>query len=50
MEIKCNNAIVRMHGKVDRERIEEATVIFMTRVQRSNNNGNNNKTRTIKEK
>ena len=39
-----------MHGKVDREKIENATVIFMTRVQRSKKNGDYNKTRDIKEK
>lgn len=39
-----------MHGKVDKEKIENATAIFMTRVQRSRKNGNNDKTGTIEEK
>ena len=50
MEIKYNNSVVRIYGKVDRERIEDATISFMRKVQRSKDNGNNSKTRTIKEK
>ena len=50
MEIKYSNAVIRIYGKVDRERIEESTIEFMTKVQRSKKNGNNDKTRTIKEK
>ena len=50
MEIKHNNAVVYIYGKVDRKKIEEATVIFMSKIQRSKKNGNDNKTRTIKEK
>lgn len=50
MEIKYSNAVVYIYGKVDRERIEESTIEFMTKVQRSKKNGNNDKTRTIKEK
>lgn len=50
MEIKYNNAVVYIYGKVDRNKIEEATIIFMRKVQRSKIDGNNNKTGTIKEK
>ena len=50
MEIKHNNAVVYIYGKVDRKKIEEATVIFMTKIKRSKDNGNDDKTRTIKEK
>lgn len=50
MEIKYNNAVVHIYGKVDRKNIEEATIVFISNVQRSKKNGNNNKTRTIKEK
>jgi len=50
MEIKYSNSVVRIYGKVDRERIENATIAFMRKVQRSKDNGYNNKTRTIKEK
>ena len=50
MEIKYNNAVINIRGKVDREKIEDATIMFMTKVQRSKKNGNNNKTRDIKEK
>ena len=50
MEIKYNNAVIYIYGKADRERIEDATIAFMRKVQRSRNDGNNNKTRIIKEK
>ena len=48
--IKYGKATIYIHGKVDREKIEEATIIFMNNVMRSRKNGNSNKTRTIKEK
>lgn len=50
MEIKYNNSVVRIYGKVDREKIEDATVAFMRKVQRSKDNEYNSKTRAIKEK
>ena len=50
MEMKYNNAIINIQGKVDREKVEKATIIFMRNVQRSKKNGNNNTSRTIKEK
>lgn len=51
MEIKYNNAIVNIQGKVDREKIEEATIIFMQKVIReTNQNGNKHTSGTIKEK
>ena len=50
MKIKYNNSHIYVRGRVNREYIEEATIIFMKKVQRSKKNGNNNKTRTIKEK
>lgn len=50
MQIRCGIATVYIHGKVDKEKIEEATVIFMNKIQRRKNNGYNNKTRDIKEK
>ena len=49
MEIKYNNAVVYIYGEIDRKTIEESTIEFMTKVQRSKKNGNDNKTRTIKE-
>ena len=50
MEIKHNKATIRISGNVDREKLEKATIIFMSKVMREIQNGNDNKTRTIKEK
>lgn len=50
MEIKYNNATIYIYGDVNRKTIEEATIIFMNNIQRRNQNGNDNKTRTIKKK
>ena len=33
-EIKYNNATVRIHGSVDRERIEVSTINFMKKVEK----------------
>lgn len=49
MKIKYNNSHIYVRGRVNREYIEEATIIFMTKIKRSKDNGNNDKTRTIKE-
>lgn len=49
MKIKYNNSHIYVRGRVNREYIEEATIIFMTKVQRSKKNGNDDKTRIIKE-
>lgn len=50
MEIKYNNATIRIRGEINRTSIEEATVMFMRNVQRSKKHGNNDKTGIIKEK
>ena len=50
MIIKHGKATIYIHGTVDREKIKEATIIFMTNVMRSKKNGNDNKTGNIKEK
>lgn len=47
-QYKYNNAIINIRGKVDREKIEEATIIFMKKVDKcrkskmkeKNQNGN----------
>ena len=49
MKIIHNNAIVYVYGKINRNKIEEATIIFMRKVQRSKIDGNYNKTGNIKE-
>jgi hypothetical protein len=50
MKTRYNNAVIYIYGKVNRKKIEEATVIFMTKIKRSKDDGNDNKTRSIKEK
>ena len=50
MEIKYNNSVVRIQGKIDRKKLEIETIKFMTKVQRSKKNEHDNKTRIIKEK
>lgn len=50
MKIKFNNSYIYVRGRVRKEHIEEATIIFMKKVQRSKNDGNKHKTRDIKEK
>ena len=50
MRIKHDKAIIYIYGEVNSKKIEEATIEFMTNVQRRNQNGNNDKTRTIKKK
>lgn len=50
MRVKHNNATIYIYGEVNREKIEEATKTFMSYIQRSKKNGNNNTTRSIKEK
>lgn len=50
MKIKYNNSYIYVRGRVRKEHIEEATIIFMKKVQRSKNNGNEHKTGDIKEK
>lgn len=50
MKIKYNNSHIYVRGRVNKEYIEEATIIFMKKVQRSKNDGNKHKTRDIKEK
>ena len=37
-EFKYNNAIIRMRGEVDREKIEKATIIFMKKAERCRKN------------
>lgn len=50
-EFRYNNATIRIAGEVNREKIEEATIIFMKKVQRSRKkNDNNDQTRTITKK
>lgn len=45
---RYKNAIVNMHGKVDREKLEAATIKFMKKVERSKRkNDNENKTRAV---
>ena len=51
MKIKFNNSYIYVRGRVNKEQIEEATIIFMRKVQRSQNqNGNNDTSGDIKEK
>ena len=50
MKIKYNNATIRMNGQVNKEKIKEATIVFMSKYKGVKNNGNNNTSRTIKEK
>ena len=50
MRIKYNKATIHIYGEIKQEKIKEATVMFMRNVQRSGKDGNNNKTRNIKEK
>lgn len=45
---KYKNAIINIHGEVDREKLEAATIKFMKKVIRSKKkNGNKNKTRAV---
>lgn len=49
MKIKYNNATIYIQGEVDREKIEEATIIFMKKVQRRRkDNGNKNTSGAIR--
>lgn len=49
-EYKYNNAIIRIRGEVNKEKIEEATIIFLKKADRcrknkmkeKNQNGDNN--------
>lgn len=53
VEYRCGNAIIRIHGETEREKLEEATMKFLKKVQKAkekNNNGNNNSSRTINKK
>ena len=50
MRIKHNKATIHIYGETNRKKIEEATIRFMTNVQRSKKNGNDNTTRTIEKK
>lgn len=50
MKTKYNNATIYIYGEVNREKIEEATIIFMRNIQRSKKHEHDNKTRSIKEK
>ncbi len=37
-EIKIGSATVRIHGNVDQDRVEEATIKFMKKVERKRRN------------
>lgn len=51
MKIKFNNSYIHVRGRVRKEHIEEATIIFMRKViKEKNQNGNKHKTGDIKEK
>ena len=50
MKIKYNNATIRMNGQVNKEKIKEATIVFMSKYKGVKDNGNDNTSRTIKEK
>lgn len=50
MKIKYNNSYIYVRGRVNKEYIEEATIIFMRNIQRSKKHEHDNKTRNIKEK
>lgn len=50
MKIKYNNSYIYVRGRVNKEYIEEATILFMRKVQRSKNNGNKHTSGDIKEK
>lgn len=50
MKIKYNNSYIYVRGRVHKEQIEEATIIFMKKVQRSKNNGNIHTSRNNEEK
>ena len=50
MKIKYNNATIYVYGEVNREKIEEATIIFMRNIQRRKKDEYDNKTGSIKEK
>lgn len=45
---RYKNAIINVHGEVDRKKIEEATLIFMRKVIRSKKkHGNKNTSRAV---
>lgn len=54
-EYKYNNAIIRIRGEVNKEKIEEATIIFLKKADRcrknktkeKNQNGDNDTPRAI---
>lgn len=48
MQIKYDKATIYIYGHVNKEKIEEATISFMRKVR--SKNGNDNTSRTIKEK
>lgn len=48
-QYRYKNAIIRVRGEVNREKIEEATIIFLKkRMQKEKKNGNKDKTGDIK--
>ena len=51
MKVKYNNVTVYINGKVDREKLKTATIIFMRKViKEKNQNGNKHTSGDIKEK
>ena len=51
MKIKFNNSYIYVRGRVNKEYIEEATIMFMRKViKEKNQNGNKHTTRDLKEK
>lgn len=40
MRIRYNKATIYIYGKVNKKKIEEATIIFMTKIKRRKNDGN----------
>lgn len=50
MKIKYNNATIHIRGVVNKIKIEDATITFIVKAQRSKKDGNNNTSGDIKEK